>query len=176
MDLRNRIVRASATAAAGLAFARLQHRLDLFIALVALWVAIGPQPASGSPALALEWKNLTPAQQCVLAAPAVRAPEARFSFDNLPGPQFAESQKQSQRDAAKRVVATVLEAFRSGAASVRIPPGDYRFGSERWDRDGVVYALELSGLRREGEHTFTIHPRSAEYMRARKKAFMPSIS
>ena len=91
-----------------------------------------------------------------LAALAETAPEAAFSFDLPAGPQFSEAQKTAQRAAAQRVVPLVQEAYSNGAASVRIPPGDYRFGKERWDRDGVVYALEFSGLARDAEHAFTI--------------------
>ena len=58
---------------------------------------------------------------------------------------------------------TVLAAFHRGAESVRIPSGDYRFGQERWDRDGVVYALEFSGLKRAVEHPFTIDASGATF-------------
>jgi hypothetical protein len=79
-----------------------------------------------------------------------------FHFDAPAGPQFTEQEKQSQRDAGATVVPLVLDAFRGGAASVRIPAGDYRFGQERWGRDGVIYPLEFSGLRRDAAHPFTI--------------------
>lgn len=100
--------------------------------------------------------HLTPAQQRILAAPVVKAPEAIFRFDLPAGPQFSEAQKAAQREAAKQIVPLVLEAFRRGAEFVRIPPGDYRFDKERWDREGVVYALEFSGLKRDAEHSFTV--------------------
>ena len=106
---------------------------------------------------------LTPTQQRILAEPAVPAPDARFSFDDPTGPQFSEVQKQSQREAGGRVLPAVQEAFRSGAASVRIPAGDYRFGHERWDREGVVYALEFAGLQRDAEHPFLIDATGATF-------------
>ena len=79
-----------------------------------------------------------------------------FPFAAPCGPQFNNAEKQAQFEAGKRVVQMVLDAFRAGADSVRIPPGDYRFGKERWDRDGVVYPLEFADLQRDDNHPFTI--------------------
>ncbi|OYV00355.1 MAG: hypothetical protein CFE26_24090, partial [Verrucomicrobiales bacterium VVV1] len=39
---------------------------------------------------------------------------------------------------------------------VRIPPGDYRFGKESWDKDGPVYPLEFRGLKRDAANPFRI--------------------
>jgi hypothetical protein len=149
--------------AAGKSVIDMTHRIEVLISMVTLLVAIELQPVSSSPVPAVAWRNLTPIQKSILVAPAASVPDARFSFDNPPGPQFTESQKQSQRSAAERVVPMVLEAFHTGAESVRIPPGDYRFGAERWDRDGGVYALEFSGLKRAPEHTFTIDASGATF-------------
>ena len=110
----------------------------------------------------------------VLATPLAAATEASllihadpdnatFNFDAPPGPQFGEAQKQLQREAGSMVLPLVLEAFGNGAESVRIPPGDYRFGKERWDREGVVYALEFKGLQREPERAFTIDATGATF-------------
>jgi len=94
---------------------------------------------------------------------AVQAAELPFRFDAPAGPQFTDEQKPTQRDAGARVVPLVLEAFRTGAASVRIPPGDYRFGKERWGREGVIYPLEFNGLQRDDAHPFTIDARGATF-------------
>lgn len=88
---------------------------------------------------------------------------AEFSFDDPPGPQFTDEQKQTQREAGARVVPRVIEAFRSGAGSVRIPAGDCRFGKERWGRDGVVYPLEFADLQRDDAHPFTIDATGATF-------------
>ena len=128
----------------------------LDVLFVAALLAAASAPAQ-------EPRHLTAAQRRILAGPALPAPEAAFGFDRPAGPQFTEEQQQAQRAAAQRVMPMVLEAFRSGAASVRVPPGDYRFGKERWDRDGVVYALEFSGLQREPEQTFTIDATGASF-------------
>lgn len=79
-----------------------------------------------------------------------------FNFDDPPGPQFSEEAKQTQREAGKQIVPMVAEACRSGAASVRIPPGDYRFGKANRNRDGIVYPLAFSGLRCTAETPLTI--------------------
>lgn len=86
-----------------------------------------------------------------------------FSLAAPAGPQFTDAQKQAQREAGHSVLPQVLEAFSNGVESVRIPPGDYRFGKERWGRDGVVYALEFNGLRRDAAHPFTIDASGATF-------------
>jgi hypothetical protein len=79
-----------------------------------------------------------------------------FRFDAPPGPQFSAEQKQAQRAAGQRIMPMVMEAFERGSDAVRIPPGDYRFGQEKWGRDGVIFPLEFSGLQRDAQHPFTI--------------------
>lgn len=86
-----------------------------------------------------------------------------FSFEAPAGPQFTEAEKIAQREAGARVVPMVLETFRTGVDSVRIPPGNYRFGKERWDRDGVVYPLEFVDLQRDDAHPFTIDATGATF-------------
>ena len=81
---------------------------------------------------------------------------ADFCFDAPAGPAFSGQEKQAQREAGGRVVPMVIDAFRAGDDSVRIPPGDYRFGKERWGPDGVIYPLEFAGLQRDDAHPFTI--------------------
>jgi hypothetical protein len=50
----------------------------------------------------------------------------------------------------------VMKAFESGAEGVRIPPGDYRFGQERWQGAKVIYPLGFENLQRDAEHPFVI--------------------
>ena len=84
-------------------------------------------------------------------------------FDSPGGPQFTPKQTLSQREAGARIVPLVLEAFHAGADHVRIPAGDYRFGKERWGRDGAIYPLEFTGLRRDDAHPFTIDATGATF-------------
>jgi hypothetical protein len=101
---------------------------------------------------------------CCAALLGVAALQALgFSFDDPPGPQFSEDAKQAQREAGKQIVPMVAEAFRNGAASVRIPPGDYRFGKAGRNREGVVYPLEFSGLRRTPQTPLTIDASGANF-------------
>jgi len=100
--------------------------------------------------------RLTPAQQRALREPAAASPRPAFHFSNPPGPQFSAAEKQAQREAGRRIVPLVTAAFAQGAESVRIPPGDYRFGQETWGRDGAKYPLEFVDLARDAEHPFTI--------------------
>jgi len=86
-----------------------------------------------------------------------------FRFDAPPGPQFTDVQKQSQREAGTRVMPMVLDAFHGGATGVRIAPGDYRFGMEHWDADGVVFPLEFTHLQRDDTHSFTIDASGATF-------------
>jgi len=108
-------------------------------------------------------EHLTPVQRRILADSASGMPSSKFKFAWPPGPQFSEVQKEEQRTAGRRVMPMVLAAFHQGAACVRIAPGDYRFGHERWDAEGVVYALEFSGLKRDPERTFTIDATGATF-------------
>lgn len=86
-----------------------------------------------------------------------------FCFAAPAGPQFSEAEKQAQRDKGTGVALLVRKAFEKGATSVKIPPGDYRFGKERWGRDGIVYPLEFSDLQREDAHPFTIEATGATF-------------
>ena len=86
-----------------------------------------------------------------------------FHFDALAGPVFTEREKSAQRDAGVRVVPSIIEAYRAGSRSVHIPPGNYRFGKERWDRDGVIYPLEFCNLQRDDSHPFIIDATGATF-------------
>jgi hypothetical protein len=101
----------------------------------------------------------------LLLAPLVlaAAEPPPFRFDAPSGPQFSEAEKQTQLDNGAGVVPLVRQAFESGAAGVTIPPGDYRFGKERWGRDGVIYSLEFSNLQRDDDQAFTIDASGATF-------------
>jgi hypothetical protein len=103
-------------------------------------------------------KHFTSLLATLLLGPLVLAASEppSFRFDAPPGPQFSEADQQGQRDKGKGLLPLVRKAFEEGAAAVTIPPGDYRFGKERWGRDGVIYPLEFSNLRRDADHPFTI--------------------
>jgi hypothetical protein len=107
--------------------------------------------------------RLTEAQRRILERPPQAPLSEAFRFDAPPGPSFTDAQKQVQREAGARVVPLVIEAWTSGVSSVRVPPGDYRFGKERWGRDGVIFPLEFSGLQRDDEHPFTIDAAGATF-------------
>ena len=107
--------------------------------------------------------ELSPLQQKILAAPALPPPPADFNFALPPGPQFSDAEKQAQREAGKTIVPLVLNAYSNGAESVRILPGDYRFGYEHWGRDGVHHALEFANLRRDADHPLTIDATGATF-------------
>jgi hypothetical protein len=92
----------------------------------------------------------------VATAAAVAAPGSGFSLDNPPGPQFGGAEKEAQRERGAGVGPMVRRAFEAGADSVVIPPGDYRFGKERWGRDGPVFPLEFRGMKRDAAHPFRI--------------------
>jgi Right handed beta helix region len=98
---------------------------------------------------------LLDAQKTTPLPPAER-PELKFSFDAPDGPQFTEAEKEAQRARGKEVMPMVRKAFDSGADSVTLPPGDYRFGKETWDKDGPVYALDFRGLKRDSAKPFRI--------------------
>ena len=42
------------------------------------------------------------------------------------------------------------------AGEVTIPPGDYRFGKDGWDREGAVYAVHFRDIQRESANPFRI--------------------
>ena len=86
-----------------------------------------------------------------------------FNFDAPAGPQFTVEQKHAQHAAGSNVVPMVFAAYTNGAASVRIPAGDYRFGHERWGREGVIFPLEFSGLQRAETNAFTIDATGATF-------------
>ncbi len=115
------------------------------------------------------WIRLGLAVACASGAMAQGEPErlamadVPFSLSAPAGPQFNDVQKQAQREAGRNVLPLVLAALSNNMDSVRIPPGDYRFGKESWGRDGVRFALEFTGLKREAAHPFTIDATGATF-------------
>jgi autotransporter-associated beta strand protein len=108
------------------------------------------------------WAGLQAKQQ-ILAAPPAASIEQPFNFDLSAGPHFTAAQKTAQLAAGALVVPLVQQAFHIGASSIRIPPGDYRFGQETWGPNGVIYPLQFSGLQRDSQHPFTIDASGATF-------------
>jgi hypothetical protein len=100
--------------------------------------------------------QLSPLQREILAAKPAPVPSGAFSFDAPAGPQFTEAEKAEQRRRGETVMPMVLAAFRRGDAEVRIPPGEYRFGQERYVGNKVIYPLGFEDLQRNDSHPFVI--------------------
>ena len=99
-----------------------------------------------------------------------QTPSVPFSFDDPAGPQteFTEAQKQAQYAAGEGVVPMVLDAFNSGADSVTIPPGDYRFGfADKGAGPGGPYYIQFPlgfyDLVRPDDDPFTIDATGATF-------------
>jgi hypothetical protein len=107
--------------------------------------------------------QLSPLQRAILAAPPAPIPPATFSFDAPAGPQFTEAVKDAQRERGKGVMPLLLAAFRRGDAEVRIPPGDYRFGQERYLGNRAIFPLGFEDLQRDPEHPFVIDATGATF-------------
>ena len=105
----------------------------------------------------------SPLQREILAAKPAPVPSAAFSFDAPAGPQFPELEKEAQRRRGESVMPMVLAAFRRGDAEVRIPPGDYRFGQERYVGNKVIYPLGFEDLQRDDAHPFVIDATGATF-------------
>jgi autotransporter-associated beta strand protein len=103
------------------------------------------------------------AQNLILAAAPAASIEQPFSFASPAGPQFTAAQTNAQYAAGAMVLPLVQQAFSAGAASVRIPPGDYRFAQETWGPNGVIYPLQFSDLQRDAQHPFTIDASGATF-------------
>lgn len=100
--------------------------------------------------------QLSPTQREILAAKAAPVPAAEFSFDAPAGPQFTEAEKAEQRRRGETVMPLVMAAFRRGDAEVRLPPGDYRFGQDRYVGSKVIYPLGFEDMKRDDAHPFVI--------------------
>ena len=100
--------------------------------------------------------HLTPIQQEILSQPPPPPKEYRFSFDLPVGPQFTEAEKEMQRSRGREVMPKVMQAFESGEAATRIPPGDYRFGQEHYEGARVIFPLSFEKMQRDSAHPFVI--------------------
>jgi hypothetical protein len=103
-----------------------------------------------------EFDRLSPLQRVILESKSPPPIDTKFSFEAPAGPQFTDAEKETQRERGKGVMPLVMKAFESGAETVRIPPGDYRFGKETWDKDGPVHPLEFRGMKRDARSPFRI--------------------
>lgn len=108
-------------------------------------------------------EHLSPHQRTILESKSPPPEEYRFGFDLPAGPQFTEAEKEAQRERGREVMPTVMTAFESGAGEVRIPPGDYRFGQERWQGAKVIYPLGFENLQRDAAHPFVIDASGATF-------------
>ena len=102
-------------------------------------------------------------QRVIFESKSPAPEEHRFSFDLPAGPHFTEAEKAAQRELGKGVMPRVMKAFESGADGVRIPPGDYRFGQERWQGAKVIYPLGFENMQRDAEHPFVIDASGATF-------------
>ncbi len=115
------------------------------------------------PAAASAHDHLSPLQQAILDSKSPASEEYRFSFDLPAGPQFTELEKEAQRERGRDVMPKVMQAFESGASEVRIPPGDYRFGQERWQGAKVIFPLGFENMRRDPAQPFVIDASGATF-------------
>ena len=108
-------------------------------------------------------EKLSPHQRVILESNSPPPIEASFRFDAPAGPQFSEAEKEVQRERGQAVMPMVKQAFESGAAAVRIPPGDYRFGQERYEGARVLYPLGFEHMQRDAAHPFVIDATGATF-------------
>lgn len=102
-------------------------------------------------------------QRAILDSKSPPPEEYRFGFDLPVGPQFTEAETEAQRVRGREVMPMVMKAFESGAAEVRIPPGDYRFGQERYEGAKVIFPLGFENMQRERDHPFVIDATGATF-------------
>ncbi len=102
-------------------------------------------------------------QRAILESKSPSPIDTKFSFDAPAGPQFTDAEKETQRERGKEVLPMVKKAFESGASEVRIPPGDYRFGQERYEGAKVFYPLGFYDMQRDAEHPFVIDATGATF-------------
>ncbi len=107
--------------------------------------------------------KLSPHQRVILESESPPASAATFSFEAPAGPQFTEAEKEAQRERGHEVVTMVKQAFDSGAGEVRLVPGDYRFGQERYEGAKVIYPLAFENMQRDAEHPFVIDAAGATF-------------
>jgi hypothetical protein len=107
--------------------------------------------------------HLSPHQRVILESKSPSPMDATFSFDAPAGPQFSDAERETQRERGKGVMPMVKKAFESGEGEVRIPPGDYRFGQERYEGARVIYPLGFENMQRDAEHPFVIGATGATF-------------
>ncbi len=107
--------------------------------------------------------QLSPHQRAILETAAPPPRDHAFSFDAPAGPQFTEAEKAAQRERGRDVLPMVKKAFESGAAEVRIPPGDYRFGQEHYVGNKAIYPLGFEDMQRDQAHPFVIDATGATF-------------
>lgn len=118
-------------------------------------------------------EQLSPLQRVILASKSPPPIEATFRFEAPAGPQFSDAEKVAQRERGKAVLPLVMKAFAGGAAAVRLPPGDYRFGQERYAGAKVLYPLGFANMQRDAEHPFVIDATGATFWFDLDDAQMP---
>ena len=107
--------------------------------------------------------RISPHQRVILEAKSPPPGDIRFSFDAPAGPQFSDAVKDAQRERGKEVMPMVMKAFEGGAGHVRIPPGDYRFGQERYEGAKIIFPLGFYNMQRDAEHPFVIDATGATF-------------
>lgn len=128
-----------------------------FIAIILVFASLAASDFVGAN------DHLSPHQKLILAAKSPLPVECRFSFDAPAGPQFTDAEKLAQRGRGNVLMPMVMKAFASGAGEVRIPPGDYRFGQERYEGAKVIYPLGFENLKRDAAHPFVIDATNATF-------------
>jgi hypothetical protein len=107
--------------------------------------------------------RLSPHQRVILDSKSPPPIDAKFNFDASAGPQFTDAEKDAQRERGEGVMPMVMKAFDSGAGEVRVPPGDYRFGQERYEEAKVVFPLGFENMQRDAEHPFVMDATGATF-------------
>ena len=133
----------------------MKHTLTILAALL-----LAPLAASHA---ADAHDHLSPHQRVILESKSPGSIDATFSFEAPAGPQFTDEEKEAQRERGKGVMPMVKKAFESGAGEVRIPPGNYRFGQERYEGAKVIYPLGFENMQRDAEHPFVIDATGATF-------------
>lgn len=118
-------------------------------------------------------EHLAPHQREILNSKSPPPVGTRFRFDAPAGPQFTDAEKEAQRERGRLVLPLVKKAFDGGADSVRIPPGDYRFGQERWEGAKAIYPLGFENMVRDAEHPFVMDATDATFWFDLDDAQMP---
>jgi hypothetical protein len=107
--------------------------------------------------------KLSPIQRVILDSKSPPPMDTTFSFDAPAGPQFTDAEKEVQRERGKGMMQTVKKAFASGAGTVRVPPGDYRFGQERYVGARVIFPLGFVDMQRDADDPFVIDATGATF-------------